>query len=158
MPTPKYPLESLARLRDDEVERAGRGLASAAATRDAAQRKRQLAEEGRDRHEAGVSSVRASELGALGRGDLRVADLVQAESWGVAIAAERRRLAAEARQSEAEEKSALEGVRKAQAQVVSTRADAELIVRHRARWADAQKKAHEAADEEASFEAWRRKP
>jgi flagellar biosynthesis chaperone FliJ len=157
MPAPKYPLESIRRLRKHKVDEAARELASAARARDSAERRRHLAEGRRNEHDATAAGVRASELEALMRGDRCVADLAQAESWEVAIGVEQQRLTAEARQAQVDEGRAAEGLLRAHARVASNQADAELIARDRFRWTEGETQAREARDEEASLEAWRPK-
>jgi hypothetical protein len=155
MPAPKYPLEPLARLRTYKVDEAARELASAVRAREAAERRRHLAEGRRAEHDAMAAGVRASELDALMRGDRTAADLAQAGSWEVAIGVEQDRLTGEARQSQVDEVQSVDGLQRAHARVVSSQADAELVARDRTRWDAGEKQAREARDEEASFEAWR---
>jgi hypothetical protein len=158
MPTAKYPLELLGRLRKQEADEAARDLATAAGTRDAAESERRLAADRRDAHERDGARLRAFEILALARGGLRVADLAQAQSWEVAFEAERRKLTSSARESQAAAAAALDAVRRFQSRASLCLAKAELVARDRTRWSEAQRKVHEALDEEASFEAWRLKP
>jgi hypothetical protein len=157
MPAPKYPLEPLSRLRKHKVDEAARELASAVRAREAAERRRRLAEGRRTEHDATAAAVRASELDALMRGDRNAADLAQAESWKVAMGLEQERLTGEARQAQVDEVLSVDGLLRARARVVSNQADAELIARDRTRYHHGETQAREAQDEEASFEAWRPK-
>jgi len=134
-----------------------RGLAKAVAGREAAERSRRAAEAERTHHDEAAARTRDAERGALERGELRVEDLARAGEWELRVAAEREALkAAEerargaAREAQAKEKSA-------QGDVAVRKADAEVVEKDRARWAEGQRKRSLAREEEEAAEAYRPK-
>jgi hypothetical protein len=153
----RYPLEPVAELREAKVDQAVRGLAVAIAQRDQAERSRCAAEESRASHDAGAQLVRSAEAHALARGELRVSDLARAGAWELRVAAERAELMAEVDRARGAEGRAREGEATARGEVASRQADAQVLEKDRARWADAQRRLAEAKDEEAASEAWRPK-
>lgn len=157
MPSPKYPLECVARARGAKVERARRDLAAAACALEAADRLRADADLRLGRHEAVASRVRGGELEALLRGELRVQDLKTADRWASRDAVEGRRLRAEAEQARADAARAASTELRARAELAGRKADAKVVERDRSRWGREQQKKIEAREEEASFEAWRPK-
>lgn len=157
MRPPKYPLESLARVRQRAVDVAMGLLSSAVKARDAATRARHAAEQTRRDHERAAARVQEAERDALERGDLRAADLAREATWGLRVASERARLSAGVERTKADEVEAQDGQRKAQTGVASRRADADVVAKDRARWDDVRKKSAEARDEEAASEGWRPK-
>ncbi len=153
----KYPLEALADLRHRRVEEATGVLGSAIRARDAAERLLRAAELRREGQAQAVAGVRKAELEMLDRGDLCALDLARADAWGIRTAAERKILTAGVDQAQAAEAQAREGQAKAQASVASRRADAQVLAGHRSRWDEEHRRALEASEEEAAFEAWRPK-
>jgi hypothetical protein len=153
----KYPLEPLAELRDKRVDEANGALGSAVRVRDAAARLLRAAEQRREGQALAVAVARKAELDALGQGDLRAWDLARADAWGVRVAAERRGLTAEVDRAQAADTKAREAEGEAQTAVTLRRADAQVIAGHRSRWEEARRRALEAREEEAAFEAWRPK-
>src|SRR5581483_2689107 len=137
---PRYALEPLAELRDRKVDEATRGLAAAVAGRDAAERARREAESRRDRHDAEAAAIRATELGALERGELRAADLANAGGWEARVAAEHAELANGVARAGAAEASARDAEQQARRDVADRKADAEVVARDRARWEEALRK------------------
>jgi hypothetical protein len=156
MRPPRYALEPLAKLRDEKVDEAARGLATAVRERDAAERTRRAAETRREAHEAAATEVRATEREALQRGELRAVDLALADGWEVRVAAERATLVADVERAGAAESRAREAESQAQRQVAERQADAQVIAKDRARWQDAVRKRVEAKEEEEAAEAYRR--
>ncbi len=153
----RYPLESLAEVRQRAVDVATGRLSSAVKARDAATKARQAAEQMRLDHERAAAHVKEAERDALGRGDLRAADLAREATWELRIATERARLSTGVDRTKAAEAEASDGQRTAQIGVASRRADADVVAKDRARWDDARKKSAEARDEEAATEGWRPK-
>jgi hypothetical protein len=157
MRPPKYPLESLARVRQRAVDAAMGLLSSAVKARDAATRARQTAEQTHRDHERAAACVQEGERHALERGDLRAADLAREATWALRMASERARLSTGVERTKAAEAEATGAQLEAQAGVASRRADADVVAKDRARWDDARKKSAEARDEEAASEGWRPK-
>jgi hypothetical protein len=155
MRPPKYPLEPLADLRDKKVGEASLELAKAVCTRDAAQRKKLTSERNRDAHGEAAARVRSAEAEALARGELRVADLAQADAWEGRVAAERQALASDLVRASAEEAGARVAQERAFDEVASRKAEAQLVAKDRARWQEVLRKRVDAKEEEASAEAWR---
>jgi len=153
----RYPLEPLAELRAGQVDAAVRGLATAVAAHDAAERDRRTAERVRDDHAAVAAGVRAAEREALARGELRVGDLAVAGAWEVRIASEGQAMASAVDRTRGVETRARDAEQGAQGTVAARKADAEVVVADRARWQDALRKKVEAKEEEAAEEAFRRK-
>jgi hypothetical protein len=153
----RYPLEPLAELRDRRVDQAVHELAASIAGRDEAERSRRAAEESRSSHNSAAQRARVAEADALARGELRVSDLARADAWELRVAAERAALTAEVDRARGAEHRAREGEHAARGEVASRQADAEVIEKDRARWADAQRRQSDARDEEAASEAWRPK-
>ena len=158
MRPPRYPLEPLVKLREDQADAAVRGLAAAVAGRDAAERDRHKAEQQRDDHEAEAAAVRAAELEALAGGELRVADLARGGAWETRVASEGGAIASAVERSLGAETRAREAERSAQGEVAARTAGAEVVGADRARWQDALRKKAGAREEEAAEEAFRRKP
>src|SRR5260370_18358999 len=90
MRSPKYPLASLAQLRDQEVDQAANELAGRMKASEVAERARQEAERKLDLHDESAARVRAAEDDALARGVLRAADLASADAWEARAALESR--------------------------------------------------------------------
>jgi hypothetical protein len=158
MRPPRYPLEPLARLREDQVEAAVRGLAAAVAGRGAAEDARRTAEHRRDAHAEAAALVRESERLALRRGELHAGDLARAGAWEARVASEHEAMASEVRRALGAEAQARDAERKAQRETASRKADAEAVATDQARWHDALRKKGEAREEEAAEEAFRRRP
>jgi hypothetical protein len=155
MPRQKYPLEPLATLRDRRLEEATGILAVTIRARDAAAGRLRAALLQRESHAKAVAGVRRVELEALGRGDLRARDLARADAWAIRAAGEREALTSVVQDARAAETKASASQGEAEASVVSRRADAQAVAGHRGRWDEARRRALEASEEEAAFEAWR---
>ena len=158
MRPPRYPLEPLAKLREDQADAAVRGLAVAVAGRNAAERDRRTVEQQRDDLEAAATRVRDAEQEALARGELRAADLARAGAWETRVASEGEAMASAVERARGAESHAREVEQSAQGDVAARKAGAEVVGADRARWQDALRKKAEAREEEAAEEAFRRKP
>jgi len=158
MRPPRYPLEPLAKLREEQADAAVRGLAVAVAGRDAAERDRRTAEQRREAHEASATRVREAEQQALARGELRVGDLARAGAWETRVAAEGQTMASAVQHARGVETRARDVEQAAQGEVATRKAGAEVVGADRARWQDALRKKAEAREEEAAEEAFRHKP
>ena len=153
----KYPLEPLAFLREKKADQAGRALAGAVLERERAGRAVRATEQRREAHVRAAVQTRAAERAALGRGELRVADLAREDAWRLRAEAEAAALAAAVGRARAAEAKAGEDVRAAQESLASRRADVNVVARNRAQWEGERARRTEAREEEASFEAWRPK-
>jgi hypothetical protein len=151
----RYPLEPLITLRDRRVEQAAVGLAGAVAKREDAEQGRRAAEVARNAHDAAAKEVRAAESGALDRGELRAVDLAGADAWEARVAAEGAAMASAVERARTAEDRARDGERVAQGELASRRADADVVEKDRARWADQQRRRADANEEEAASENWR---
>jgi hypothetical protein len=158
MRPPRYPLEPLAKLREDQADAAVRGLAVAVAGRDTAERERRATEQRRDAHEAAAALVREAEGEALARGELCVGDLARAGAWETRVASEGQTMASAVERAQGAETHAREVEQSAQGEVATRKAGAEVVGADRARWHDALRKKADAREEEAGEEAFRRKP
>jgi hypothetical protein len=157
MRRPKYPLEPLAKLREQKVDEATRALAGAVANREKAERARAGAELRRASHEADARGLRQAERGALERGELKAADLARAGAWEMRVAEDREKLEAVVKSTREEEKKARQGEAEARADATARRADAEVVEKDRTRWREGERKHAEAKEEEAATEAFRRR-
>jgi hypothetical protein len=153
----KYPLASLLRFRDRQVDLTAGELARAAHALEGAKQTHAAANEAQTKHRGDAADMRAVERGALARGELRAGDLAAGEAWGVRVQAEAHVLQGHADAARAKEAQAQGAEREARARLASRKVDADIVSRHRARYDETQRKAAEARDEEASFEAWRPK-
>jgi hypothetical protein len=158
MRPPRYPLEPLAKLREDQADAAVRGLAVAVAGRAAAERDRRTVEQRRDAYEAAAARVRDAEGEALARGELRVGDLARAGAWETRVASEGAMMASTVERALGSETRAREAEQAAQGEVATRKAGAEVVGVDRARWHDALRKKTDAREEEAAEEAFRPKP
>lgn len=157
MRRPRYPLDPLAQQRDRRVEEAVRGLASAVSQREGVERRARTVEQANESHAAAVARVKDAESEALGRGELRAADLAHAHAWELRMEAERAALAAEQARARAAESAAREAEQRSRENVAQRRADADVVAKDRARWEAAQRKQSDAREEEAMAEAFRPK-
>jgi hypothetical protein len=157
MRRPRYRLEPLAELRDHQVEQAAVGLADAIAKREDAEHGRRAADATRAAHDAAAGQVRATESGALDRGELRAVDLAGAGTWELRVAAESTAMASAVERSRTAEERARDGERVARDEVATRRAAADVVAKDRARWLDEQRRRIEAKEEEAASEIWRPK-
>ncbi len=157
VPSPKYPLASLSRFRDRQVDVMAGELARATHALEGAKQTHAAADEAQAKHRGDAADVRAVEQDALARGELRVADLATGEAWGLRVQAEDRVLQGHADAARAKVVQALGTERDARARLASRKVDADIVHKHRARFDETERKAVEARDEEASFEAWRPK-
>jgi hypothetical protein len=157
MRRPQYPLEPLADVRDRRVDDAVRGLATAVSQREATARHARAVEQAAESHAVGVDRVKRAEREALGRGDLRAADLAHAHAWELRVEAERAALAVEEQRAHAAERAAGEAELRSREELARRRADAEVVAKDRARWEAAQRKRADAKEEESMAEAFRPK-
>ncbi len=153
----KYPLDPLVRVRAKQVDDAARLLAEATRAREEAERRRAAAAEREEEARRAAASLRDAERGALERGELTVADLMRGDAWAVRVKDEHAELGRRTEDSAAKARQATAGESVARVEVAGRKADAELVERHRGRWAEGERKADEARDEEAAAEAWRPK-
>jgi hypothetical protein len=151
----KYPLDALAQARGVRVDVATRSMAEAVRVREAAGAKRSAAQAHKDEHARVARVVTEAERSSLERGHLRAADLARADAWAVRTAVERDALSAVVEQARTAEAKAVDAQTGAQRQVAERRADASVVEKHRDTWDAARRATAEAADEEASAEAWR---
>jgi hypothetical protein len=157
MRPPRYALEPLAKVREERVDEAVRGLAQAVAGREATERSRRAAEAHRETHESAAAKTREAERRALDRGELRVEDLARAGEWELRVAAEHAALLAAEERALAAACEARNEEQGAQGEVATRKADAEVVEKDRARWAEGQRKRAEAREEEEAAEAYRPK-
>jgi colicin import membrane protein len=157
MRPPRYALEPLAKIREERVDEAVRGLAKAVASRESAERGRRAAEAQRTGHEESAARARDAERGALERGELRVEDLARAGEWELRVAAEREALLAAEERARVAAREALAKEQGAMGEVATRKADAEVVEKDRARWAEGQRKRALAREEEEAAEAYRPK-
>jgi len=155
MRSPRYALEPLAELRRGKADEAATDLAAAVAGRDASERQRLAAEERRDGHDAQAVRVREAEQEALGRGELRAADLAREDAWEIRVAAERGALTGAVDRSRAAEQEARAAEARARDDLAAREADAGVIEKDRARWEEQQRRLAEAREEEEAAEAYR---
>jgi hypothetical protein len=157
MPTSRYPLEPLSRLRQERLDGAERALAAAIRAREAAERTRIEALRAHQEQRRKAEALEAAERDALARGELRAEDLARSGAWALRAGAEGARLldaVVQARRAEERSRSAEERARSAAA---SCAAEMHVVSAHAARWQGAQQTAQERAEEEAAVEAWRPK-
>jgi hypothetical protein len=152
-----YPLDPLLELRDRRVDEAAVTLAGAIGQREQAERGRRSAEATRDAHQAQADRIRAAETDALARGALSAADLANAGTWEVRVAAERAAMVSDVERAQTTEHRAREGERVARGEVAARQADADVVAKDRARWSEEQRRRSEAKEEEAASEVWRPK-
>jgi hypothetical protein len=157
MPRRKYPLEPLARLKENRAESKTRELAKAVSTREAAQKKREGAEADREASRAGARRILFEEQGLLAEGSLHVADLVRASTWEARVRAEDAEKTRTVDGSLAAEEKARAAEAEVKAVVARARAESEVVQRHRERWSAAMKKEEESREEEALAEIHRPK-
>jgi hypothetical protein len=157
MPRKKYPLEPLARLKEERAKQKTHELGRAASTREAAQRKREGAEAEREAARATARRIRDEERGSLENGALSVRDLVQASAWESRVGvedAERTRSVDRALVAEDQARAAEAVVRE---DLSRAHAESEIVQRHHERWRAAVTKDEESREEEALAEAFRPK-
>jgi hypothetical protein len=157
MRPPRYALEPLAKVREERVDEAVRGLAQAVAGREAAERSRRAAEAHRETHESAAATTREAERQALERGELRAEDLARAGEWELRVAAERAALLATEERALAAAREARNEEQGARGEVATRKADAGVVEKDRARWVEGQRKRAEAREEEEAAEAYRPK-
>ncbi len=157
MPSSKYPLDALVRLREGAADSATRELAEAVRAREASEARRAHAARETAHHTARADDVRADESSRLTRGELTVADLARADAWEGRIRAEAEALRAreDAARSAEDEARLVEG--DARGALASRKADHDVVVKDKARFVDIARRAQEARDEEGAAEAWRPK-
>jgi hypothetical protein len=155
MRPPKYPLKSLADLRDRKVDKALVDLGAAAKASEVATRRRRESELACEGHETAAARARDVERSALSAGDLTAGDLARADAWELRVAEEGSALGAAAENALGDEVAAHQRRTIAEGILGSRKADAKVVSLDRSRWEENSSKRAEAKDEEASFEAWR---
>jgi hypothetical protein len=157
MRRPQYPLEPLAYVRERQVDDAVRGLANAVSQREAAARRARVVEQAAESLAAAIDGVKRAEREALGRGELRAADLAHAHAWELRMEAERAALAAEGERARAAESAAAETELQSREELARRQADADVVAKDRARWEAVHQKRADAKEEESMAEAFRPK-
>jgi len=155
MPRPsKYPLLPLREHRDRSVDAATAELGDAIRTREAADTARDAAERERAAAEARVAAIRSEEAARLAGGELRAADLAQAEAWATAARAELDTLSRNVTRAEEHATAAREAETAARAALAQKKADRDVVAKDEGRFAAGVRKARDAAEEEAADEAF----
>lgn len=157
MPGPKYPLDPLLRLRENQVDQAQKELAGAVKERESAAARRERAERELAAERERQKSVRDAERAALEQGALTAADLARAGAWELAARAEEDALAKDAVKKAGEEGDAIVREAEERANVARREADARVIDEDKTRFEERLRKQREAKEQEAAEEAWRRK-
>jgi len=157
MPGPKYPLETLARVRDRRVDLAATDLARSSRTVEVAERARKSAENEQAKHREAAAVLRSAEDEALAKGALRASDLAAREAWRLRLEAESRDLQTQSDAARVTETRALEDERDAKTRLATRKGDADVVREHHVRFDEVHRKRAEARDEEAALEAWRPK-
>jgi hypothetical protein len=152
----KYPLQPLAKRREEQVTAAMKGLATAVADRAKAEEGRRRADQARAGHESMAERVRNAEQRSLEEGGLRAADLARVHAWEVRVDEERRVIEAQAQRARGLESAAGDRERAAQGEVAARRADADAVAKDRVRWEGNERKVAEKKEEEEMAEAFRR--
>lgn len=152
-----YPLQALLELREREVEDGAAELARAVAERERAAEERRAAEGERRRAEDEDRRVRASIGGALLRGELRVADLAQADAWEKGASARHAALSARVDRATDGERAAVEEEGTSRVRLAERQAAADVVDKDRSRHIERVRKRIEAKEEEFASEAWRKR-
>jgi hypothetical protein len=155
VPSPRYPLDSLAQLRAHQVDEAARAHGSAVRRREEAGVARESAEERRATHEREAASIREDEQRALLQGELHAVDLARADAWAGASQAEARALEGAIETATATENEARRTEAALQRQTALRQAEAKAVANDRARWEGRERRKNEAKEEEALSEACR---
>jgi hypothetical protein len=108
-------------------------------------------------HERAVATVTKAERDALTRGELRVIDLVRAEAWSKSVVPKAEKLRSAVGRARLAEEDATRARQGMKHDLAARMADARVLEKDRAAWAEAVRKAADLHEEEASFEAWRPK-
>ena len=151
---PKYPLEPLREHRDRHVDAATVELGDAVRAREAADDEKRRAETDRSEAEARAARVRDDESARLANGELRVADLARAEAWEHAAGAELDELARAIVRANGTLAAAHDAEAQARTILSQKKADLDVVVKDQARFEASARKNREAAEEEASEEAF----
>jgi hypothetical protein len=154
----KYPLEPLARVRRDRVEASARELGAAVRLREEAEKNRVAAELERTHRLAEASEVRDGESRALGHGVLTAADLQRQGAWQARMHWEDEEAARAVSDLAAREEALRDSEGRAKALVAQREADSKVVLEHQTKWKDTERRAEDAAEEEAAAEAWRPRP
>lgn len=153
--SPRYPLDSLAQLRDHQVDEAARAQGVAVRKREEASVARRSAEERRDAHARETAAIRDGERQALLSGELRAVDLARADAWAEKARAEGRALDGIVDRAGASESDARRAEAAAQQLTAARQAEAKAVANDRARWEGGERRKDEAKEEEALSEACR---
>jgi hypothetical protein len=151
----RYPLDSLAQLRDHQVDEAARAQGTAVRRREEASGLRRTAEERREAHEREAAAIRDGEQRALLHGELHAADLARADAWAGAERAQAHGLDGAVERAAASENEACRAEAAAQQQTAARQAEAKAVANDRARWEGRERRKKEAKEEEALSEACR---
>ena len=154
---PKYPLEPLAKLRDERVEAGTHELARAIGDREAAERAHRAAEAAKARAEAEAQRARDEEAERLARGEATAADLARQGAWEIAARAEAGANQQRVERAALATQRAHETEEQARAQLASRKADADAVHQDHARWKAREEKRVLSREEELAEEAWRKK-
>lgn len=151
--TPKYSLEPLVQHRERQVDEATVELREAVRARETAEEARARAERARREAEERAARERAAEAERFANGELRAADLANAQRWEVGV----QRAIGElehAREQAASRAAAAKSMEEAaRAELARQKADLDVVAKDRDRFVQKLRRAAEAADEENAEEA-----
>jgi hypothetical protein len=154
MPSPKrYPLEVLARHRDDAVQQCARELGLAQ------RQQNEAVEESRHRqtllqdHLSNTQLTIDSEISRTLEGDANVGDLARLFAWQAGQKLEERQLSAQVQDAKEREDEVNEQLCATRQQLLESHRDAEVIHKHREKFEMLQRKAREQFEEEEANEA-----
>ncbi len=157
MPRPKYPLQPVLEDRQRKVDDQAAELGQSIRRREAAEAAKAKAEAVKREAEQAAAAVRADEAEALARGELRAIDLMRAEAWEVAEKARIDSLSRAADAAAAKAASAQREEVDARVTLAQKKAEHDVVVKDKGRFAERLAKKAQAAEEEAAEEAWRPK-
>jgi hypothetical protein len=150
---PKYPLKPLLEHREQKVHDATAELSEAVRGRAAAEEARRAAEMQRQGAEAEAAKVRDREASLLGRGELRVDDLVRGGAWNQATSARLDELARAEGAATARAEEATRSEIAARSELARKSADRDVVAKDERRFEDQEKRRALAVEEEAMEEA-----
>lgn len=151
--TRRYPLETLRKVRLDQVEERRREVAERLVTEREAETRRQQAEELRRDEERRTRAVLDGEAHRLESGALSVGDLQQGTSFRLGAELRDRQLAASEQRAAAAVRAAQEQVAAANVRLAAADADAKAVQRHKQRFDHEAAERAEQAQEEAALDA-----
>lgn len=150
--TRKFPLDPLRRVRADQVEAGSTAFSNALSRVERAAAERKKRESAAAEFDARAKREKDAEQRSLEEGKLFVSDLVEGASWGKALAATGRELAARTAKAKDEEKRARDGAEQARAELARAQTDKELVERRHDAWQKEKERAAIAKEEEAALE------